>query len=233
MRAITKRTFGGYHLDQAHQNPPTTADEATSRWQSFGYKDQVQEYLLDEQYGLCCYSELRSDLEGLGYHIEHVEPKSKNPPKTFDYRNLAASALTSEDLETFKTVQEDTFGGHAKQSEYDKSLFISCHNPDCSRYFAYLSDGRIVPSSNLNDFEKQQANYTINLLNLNCPYLVNRRKRWHEELDKLFEEHLDKNWSLEHLAAINLLPTNQKLSQFFSITRQFFGSIAERILDAA
>jgi uncharacterized protein (TIGR02646 family) len=226
MRVITKKNSGGYHLDKAHQNPPTTANEATSRWSSFGYKETLLDYLLDEQYGLCCYSELRADLEGLGYHIEHLQPKSDNPARTFDYNNLAASALNTDDLATI----EDLFGGHAKQSEYDLHLFISCHELDCDRYFAYLSDGRVVPSNRLNDLEKSRADYTITLLNLNSPYLVNRRRRWYDELDDLLEEHFVKNWNIEHLAAIDLLPTNQKLSQFFSVTRQFFGVVAERTL---
>lgn len=220
-----KEKIGDYHLDKAHQNPPTTANEATSRWSSFGHKDKVQEYLLDEQYGLCCYSEVRADLENLGYHIEHIQPKSQNPPKTFDYSNLAASALSSDDLNN--RLKEDVFGGHAKLSEYDENLFISCHNADCARYFAYLSDGRIEPRVNLNAEDTKRVIYTRDLLNLNSPYLITLRRRWYDELDDLFEEHVDKDWSLEHLAAIDLLPTNQKLSQFFSVTRQFFGVVAK------
>jgi uncharacterized protein (TIGR02646 family) len=229
MRLITKGKSGGYHLDQAHQNPPHTTTEATSRWKSFGYKDKVQEYLLDEQYGLCCYSELRADRDALGYHIEHVYLKSQYPTRTFDYTNLAASALDSEDI---KIIKEEAFGGHAsgKKKDFNLSLFISCHELDCDRYFAYLSDGRVVPSNSLSDLEKSRADYTITLLNLNSPYLVNRRRRWYNELDELFEEHFVKDWNIEHLAAIDLLPTNQKLSQFFSVTRQFFGAVAERIL---
>ncbi len=230
MRWVEKKeSFGSYHLQQAHQNPPSTPDEARSRWKAFrSHKAKVLKKLLDEQYGLCCYSEIRADLEDLDYHIEHVEPKGKNPPRTFDYANLAASALNSDDIKN--RVKEDVFGGHAKLSQYDANLFISCHNPDCSRYFVYSSDGKIEPRENLTNFEKQQAIYTRDLLNLNCSYLVNRRKHYYEELEKLFEEHLDKNWSVEDLAAIDLSPTGQKLSQFFSLTRQFFGAVAEQVL---
>lgn len=218
---------GGYHLDKAHVNPPITAGEAKSRWDSFKHKAKVQENLLDDQYGLCCYSELRADLEGLGYHIEHLQPKSHYPALTFDYTNLAASALSDDDL---KTIKKETFGGHAKLSKFDSALFISCHDTDCARYFAYLSDGRVVPRDKLNNFEKDRASYTIGLLNLNSPYLVNRRRRWHDELDQLFEEHLDKQWSVEHLAAVDLIPSNKRLSQFFSLTRQFFGHVAEHVI---
>jgi len=231
MKPIIQKGSGGYHLDKAHTNPPTTADEATSRWNSFrNHKAKVQENLLDEQYGLCCYSEIRADLEGLGYHIEHLRPKSLYPAQTFDYTNLAASALSSNDLTTFKTIKEETFGGHAKLSKFDPALFVSCHDLDCARYFAYLSDGRVVASDNLNNLEKDRANYNIGLLNLNSPYLTNRRRRWYDELDKLIEEHIDKNWSIEHLAAIDLVPSNGRLSQFFSLTRQFFGQVAEQVI---
>ncbi|ELI0860547.1 TIGR02646 family protein, partial [Salmonella enterica] len=68
--------------------------------------------LLNEQYHLCCYSEIRADLRGLGYHIEHVENKSQQPGRTFDYQNLAASALDSENgLHLFGI---NAFGGHAR-----------------------------------------------------------------------------------------------------------------------
>lgn len=226
-----KKNFGGYHLETAHQTPPTTRDEASSRWKGFrSHKAEVLNQLLDEQYGLCCYSEVRADLENFGYHIEHIQPKGKYPPKTFDYSNLAASALSSDDIKTIEKAER--FGGHAKLSEYDATLFISCHDSDCARYFAYLSDGRVEPRTDLNAEETKRAIYTRDLLNLNSPYLVTLRRRWYDELDDLFEEHLVKNWSLEHLAAIDLLPTNQKLSQFFSVTRQFFGAVAERVLQS-
>ncbi|MDD5034616.1 MAG: TIGR02646 family protein [Methylococcaceae bacterium] len=233
MRFIAKQGNGGYHLSQAHTNPPQTHQQATSRWSSFGHKTSVMQYLLDEQYQLCCYSELRADQEGLGYHVEHVENKSQNPPRTFDYSNLAASALhSSNDLPTFKAQGHEVFGGHAqgKKPACDINRFVSCHQPDCRRFFAYLSDGRVVPSQALNPQERDRAQYTIDTLNLNSPYLITRRSQWWNELDALFQEHKAKGWSLADLAAIDLIPTNSRLSRFFSLTRQFFGQIAEQTL---
>lgn len=229
MRAITKQVSGNSRLNQAHAKPPENHTQATSRWRGFKYKPAVEASLLDEQYHLCCYSELRADQEHLGYHIEHVENKSQNPQRTFDYTNLAASALVDDDLQILKG---QVFGGHTpgKQKRVNRRYFVSCHQPDCRRYFACLSNGRVEPALKLNTREKRCAGYTIALLNLNSPYLIVLRQQWWDELDDLFQEHQIKGWSLGHLTEIDLVPTSGKLSRFFSLTRQFFGSIAEQTL---
>ncbi len=233
MRAITKLGNGGYHLTQANAMPPQTHGQATSRWRNFDYKSALMLDILNEQYHLCCYSELRADQEGLGYHIEHVENKSQNPQRTFDYSNLAASALESvHDLPAFNAQRHEVFGGHApaKQRACDVRRFVSCYQQDSRRFFVYLSDGRVIPASTLNIQERDRAQYTIDTLNLNSPYLITRRRQWWDELDSLFQEHIAKGWSLVDLAAIDLVPTNNRLSRFFSLTRQFFGQIAEDTL---
>lgn len=233
MRHIRKQGAGGFYLQQAQGHPPQSATEATSRWSSFGHKPALLQNLLDEQFHLCCYSELRADQESLGYHIEHVENKSQNPARTFDYGNLAASALDSSNgLYTLKIQGDVAFGGHApgKQSAVDTQRFISPHHSDCARYFSYLSDGRVVPASALTYTETSAARYTIDLLNLNSPLLIMHRRQWWDELDALLHEHTDKGWSLPDLVAIDLVPSGGRLSRFFSLTRQFFGVVAERTL---
>lgn len=238
MRHISKQGDGGYHLTQAHQQPPQTAKQATSRWHSFNHKPQVLEFLLQEQYQLCCYSELRADKHRLGYHIEHVENKSQVPERTFDYTNLAASALDDKRTKAFKAQMAEEnlpaglFGGHAqgKQQSVDMERLISPHQPDSARFFAYLSDGRIVPAEGLNQQEKERAQYTIDLLNLDCPFLQVERRKWWDELDQLMGEHQSKEMDLHHLASIDLVPTKHRLSPFFTMTRRFFGRIAEDVL---
>ncbi|WP_338524293.1 retron system putative HNH endonuclease [Pseudomonas batumici] len=235
MRMIRKRAEVPRQLIQAHANPPTTHDTATSRWKSFRrHKKPVLDALLVEQYGLCCYSEIRPDRVGLGFHIEHVENKSQHPQRTFDYSNLAACALDSQnDLPALKTQGAEVFGGHAlgKSNGVDITRFISCHQADCSRFFAYLSDGRVVPADGLSPQDEDRARYTIGLLNLNSPYLQDLRQRWWEELDTLIEEHLDQDMDLRCLAGIDLIPIGNDLSPFFSITRNLFGRIAEEVLE--
>lgn len=232
MRSIKKRAFGGYHLDQASTRPPLTSEQATSRWQSFGHKSQVIALLLEEQFQICCYSEVRADELGIGHHIEHVENKGQNPLRTFDYSNLAASALSTEDLQTLN--RGDAFGGHAagKQSAVDMLQFVSCHQADCASFFAYVSDGRIVPHDALEAPDKARAQYTIDLLNLNSPFLLTLRQRWWDELDALYSEHMENGWSLRHLVAGELVPHQEELRQFFSLTRQYFGKHAEQALQA-
>lgn len=230
MRSITQQGTGDFHLEQAHTRPPQTPAVANSRWQRFAHKSTLLDALKNEQYQLCCYSELRADEEGLGYHIEHIENKSQNPQRTFDYSNLAASALHSHNLSLLN--RGEAFGGHAagKQQACDMGRFVSCHQPDCARYFAYLSDGRVIPRLKLSSTERDRAQYTIELLNLNSPYLLTRRQQWWNELDDLYKEHITKGWTLADLAAIELVPAGQKLSRFFSLTRQFFGQVAENVL---
>lgn len=238
MKFVRKHGDGGYHLTQASAKQPTTSQTASSRWRTFKHKQSVLESLRSEQYQLCCYSEVRADQLGLGYHIEHVENKSQHPQRTFDYTNFAASALTSDDLSSLGNGQLQTdqksaiFGGHAvgKQRSVDMQRFISPHQADCSRFFSFLSDGRITPSDVLNAEERDRAQYTIDLLNLNSPFLLTERQKWWDELDQLWEQHLQNDMDLHCLAGVDLIPRNQALSPFFSLTRQFFGRIAEAVI---
>lgn len=233
MRHVIKTRRGTDALLTAHEQPPQNSDQSTRRWQRFGRENKaaLMTLLLNEQYHLCCYSEIRADLRGLGYHIEHVKNKSQQPGRTFDYQNLAASALDSENgLHLFGI---NAFGGHSrgKQEAVDMAKFIHCHMSGCSRYFAYLSDGRIVPADELNAQEMERAEYTIDLLNLNSGFLQTERRNHWEELEQLFDEHIEKDWDLHQLLQLELVPSpDHKLHEFFSITRQFFQQEAEQVL---
>ncbi len=128
MRTIIKKN-GSPHLSRLHAKPPKTAKEAINSWRNFRHKQEVLLCLLDEQYHVCCYSEFPiGEGSELGCHIEHIENKSQNPARTFDYHNLGASALDSDrDLSQFKGSQIEIFGGHAtgKQGRVDYSRSIS------------------------------------------------------------------------------------------------------------
>ncbi|WP_051640643.1 retron system putative HNH endonuclease [Thiomicrorhabdus sp. Milos-T2] len=222
MRPILKTGTGNYHLNQAHLTPPATTDAAKSRWSSFGYKADLLSILTDEQSGLCSYSEINPAHFGIGVHNEHIQPKSRYPQRTFDYHNLVMSALSSDDLKHLNRV--DQFAGNAKGSNYDPNLFISPLQPNCQDFFAYLSDGRVVPRKDLNATDEFKATYTIGLLNLNCAYLTNKRKNWIDELDELIDEHIKQGWSLADLQDIYLKPCNQQLYSFYTANQQRFAA---------
>lgn len=237
MRHIKKRVDYGHHLARAHANPPQNHQQATSRWGSFGQKPQLLELLIDEQYSLCCYSEVRSDELNLGYHIEHVENKRVNPPRTFDALNLAASAISDTNIPALRsnashTGIKSTFGGHAsgKQKTVDIRKFVSPHDEDCSRFFTYLSDGRVTPSHTLTPKDNERATYTIELLNLNSPFLVVERRKWWDELDKLCGEHNDEHSDILCLIQIYLVPCRGRAYPFFSLVRSYFGRRSEETL---
>lgn len=233
MRHVVKNETGSSALRREDLDKPHSSPIARERWRSFSSRNKrrLLSTLLNEQYQLCCYAEVRADLRGLGYHIEHVENKSQHPERTFDYQNLAASALDS--ANGLRQYGKNAFGGHSqgKNKSVDMAKFIHCHIPDCSRYFAYLSDGRIVPADGLNAQEMENAQYTIDLLNLNSGFLQTERRNYWEELEQIFDENIGNRQNLQLLLQINLVPSSDhKLHEFFSITRLFFQQEAEQVL---
>ncbi len=226
MRHIRKGGDIPHFLDKSHQRPPITTEDAESRWGSFKHKKWVSDRLDAEQYGLCAYSEIQPDEEGLGTHLEHVRPKGLYPAGTFNYYNIVLCALSDGDLQ--QMGKDDVFGGHAKLRQYDEHCFVSCLTPGCQDYFSYLSNGLVVPAYSLSRSQKENAQYTIELLNLNCEYLKNRRKKWIQELEEEMNDIPDD--ALEILADTELGITNGKLRQFHSATYQRFGSLSREMI---
>ncbi|MFL0805876.1 MAG: TIGR02646 family protein [Oceanobacter sp.] len=249
MKYIAKRKGQPDCIHDRHDHPPASAKEARRKWGQFVGKREsglLFDLLLEEQYGLCAYSEIRPDEHELGFHVEHVKPKSKYPAQTFDHHNLVLSALSSQDLNALKTEYGDNteesesepmgsyyFGGHAKKSTFNAELFLSPlqeypHND----YYLYLSDGRVVAHPLGSESDQQRTQYTIDVLNLNHPMLVALRKEWIDEIDAFIDEHLENDMCLESLASIDLIPTNSRLSNFFTATSQRFGtSITDIVLN--
>ena len=247
MRPIHKPDhFSTFALDKAQaKGAPISADEATDRWDNFnGYK-ALTERLLIEQYGLCCYTELNlTELarhQNLGSHIEHEQPKSRYPERTFDYRNLLLCALASDDLGQF--AAETRFGGHFKGGLYDPALFISPQDTECRQYFIYSSTtGEIGPNLARSEEDQGRAQYTIDLLNLNAPFLRAERRQWLQELEEELNRLLDEGAveAIEYFAELELTLTQQEhpnmdfpvdqLRKFHSAARELFNGIGERVI---
>lgn len=224
MRHIPKECFAFKPLERANLVPPQTSQDARARWKEFRwYKKKLLKILLAEQFYVCCYSEICAENYDFRYHIEHILNKGEHPLLTFDYANLAASALADDDLTRLRASGGNTlFGGHAlgKSKSVNTRLFISPHVKDCDRFFAYLSDGRVVPAEELDKADKERATHTINELNLNSQFLVQQRKSWSDELCEIVDRHLLDSESLNRLCTMYLTPHQQKLMSFYSLTRQ-------------
>lgn len=200
--------------------------DSTKAWDNFKGTKEVHDSLIPVQKYLCSYCEIeldRGDGE-LGYHIEHIEPKSSNSSFTFKFSNLLISCFNS-GHEISPSVYDSApiSCGHAKKDAFDSLLFIKPTDLECEDYFYYELDGRIVPNPSLDNSHKfAQAVYTINLLNLNCRRLKRERK-------DIISEGLDIAYmlsgspdALSDFASLELEEINNKNFAFFTTRRQYF-----------
>lgn len=229
MRSVTKGN-GHYQLNQRNAAPPGTSADAEAAWGNFRHKDRTRALCFAEQFGLCAYSEISLDDNDLGMHLDHVEPKSKNPARTFDHGNLLLSAI--DDAKKRNLVRQDVFGGHYRLNRFSSRGFIHPLWPDSRRFFHYASDGRVEPALGLSVRDARKASYTILVMNLNAPLLVNRRRRWLEELEDVIDDLIDDRVPFELFAEAELCDTNGRLQPFHSAARERFGAFGERIIAA-
>ena len=224
MRPVTK----GPGDNLLFKRNPTSPTDATSAWRSFSYKHRTTSHCLHEQLGLCAYSEVRLDDKDLGMHLDHVEPKSKNSVRTFDHRNLLLSAINSEKIAGM--AKADVFGGHYRLNRYSRHGFISPLWPDSRRYFHYTSDGIIEPAIGLTIKDTRKAQYTIAVMNLNAPLLVNRRRHVIEEVEDAIDDMLARSVALDLFAEAELCDTHNRLQPFHSAVRERLGAFGEGII---
>lgn len=230
MRSITKGT-GRYQLSNrhtAHLKELAAGIASPKAWKNFHGKQGTKVACLSEQYSLCAWSEIRLDVGAWGMHLDHVEPKSIAPQRTFDHSNLVLSAFSSQMLANMK--KDDIFGGHFRKNRYSKSGFITPLTTNCRRYFHYASDGTVAPALGLSDSERRKARYTIAILNLNSPLLVNRRRRWLQELEEAIDMLLNNAPALEQFADQELCLTGNRLRPFHSAVRERFGGLGGRVI---
>ncbi|MEE4333875.1 retron system putative HNH endonuclease [Pseudomonas alliivorans] len=232
MRYIAKSQQGYHQLKYINNPPPESSKEAGRRWSGFKNKSALLDALLEEQFKICCYSELRAENYGYGYHVEHVLNKSQYPRLTFEYANLAASALSSSDLCSISNAcSRAAFGGHAigKSQTVDKKLFITPHKPGCERFFYYLSNGEVVPAIGLNTLDSARAKYTIECLNLNSQFLVRERKSWWNELNDLIIDALPDDHAIQRLADLYIGKSSGAIYPFYSMSLQMFGKVGKGV----
>ncbi|MBQ2886983.1 MAG: TIGR02646 family protein [Alphaproteobacteria bacterium] len=132
--------------------------------------------LLYEQDCLCGYSEIPLDAENTSSHIDHFVKCDYDHSKIFDWDNLVVSAM------------DEDYGGKYKDNTYKikQNEYAQIFNPtkdDMGQYIEYLRDGRIAPRDGIQDAINDKILKTIEVFNLNCRSLKNRRKQLLIELD--------------------------------------------------
>jgi len=119
-----------------------------------------------EQQGLSGYTEVPLKVDDS--HIDHFYKQSLFRDKVHSWDNLVVDTID----ETYGAKYKDK---HVK-NETDNLKVINPVTEDPNYFFRYKVDGRIVSKDTLSEVERNRADYTIDVFNLNEPSLVNRRK---------------------------------------------------------
>lgn len=125
--------------------------------------------LCNEQDCLCGYSEIPLEDDSSSSHIDHYYKRNLFPKKTFVWSNLIVS-----------TTDED-FGGKYKDNTYkikaeDYQLIFNPVVDNMSQYIEYSGNGEIVPITGSPDSIIKKVLKTVEVFNLNCGSLKNRRR---------------------------------------------------------
>lgn len=125
--------------------------------------------LCEEQDCLCGYSEIKLEDDPTSSHIDHYYKRDLFPTKTFDWNNLIVS-----------TIDED-FGGKYKDNTYKIKYNEYCQifNPvvdDMSKFIAFLGNGKMIPLEGMDNSIVNKVKKTIEVFNLNCKSLKDRRR---------------------------------------------------------
>ena len=168
----------------------------------------LHQNLRHEQKGLCCYCELEVE-DGDG-HIEHMEPRSRNQARTYDYSNLAISCNGghTEHCGHYK----DNKSGHS----WDAGRFLPPHDPETSELFTYLPDGSVQATAK----DPAKASYLIKYLGLDCSRLTDRRREHARSLVDTLGGQPDQaliDWLRQECLQTD---ANDRLKQFYSLSKQ-------------
>lgn len=158
MRRIIKGTPPEYFSSLPQQFPD--AGWEVTRDISFMLRKHI---LQEDQHGLCAYTELRISPHASCSHIDHFRKRSLFGELTFDYNNL----LVSCNSEYFSAKYKDK---RIKPQDYE--LLINPVEEDPRAHLYYTFTGKVLPRNH-----SDKGARTIDLLNLNHPALVERRKQ--------------------------------------------------------
>jgi len=185
-------------------------------------KTELRKKLLDEQFCLCAYTELRIERDNprtgqARCHIEHMLPQtvcrqSRLIEKTVNYTNIVACYPAD-------GAEDPGFGARFKDqwpSLVEEHMFLKPTDPSCESRIEYKKDGTIQAASP----SDAAANETISRLGLKNEKLTRMRR---EAVLELFQDARGTKPTRQGLQARHralLTPIDGKLEQFYSAKRQ-------------
>lgn len=88
-------------------------------------------------------------------HIEHFIQRAKDLSQTFEWANLFGSC-----------TRDDGCGFYKDKQKYTDGIILKPDIDDPTEFFHFLSSGRLSINSSLNLYDKERANETIRVFNL-------------------------------------------------------------------
>lgn len=152
-------------------------------------KDELKQFLIEEQGAICCYCGREIAMSGKNSsNIEHFKSRTNYPKLQLEYTNLLASCTYAEK----RKAQQYPLSCNAKKD--NKDININPTDLTCENCFRYDDVGNIFGTSD-------DAKQTIEILNLNNSKLKNCRKAAIEEYS--YYDHSVKEWQEELYRIIN------------------------------
>lgn len=157
MRKINRKKEPDFWIEYKRLHPNESYMDLDKSIQGRTTRQDLRNYLLRSQYGLCAYC-----CRGIGIESslnEHIKPQAKYPKQTMEYENIIVSCRSEGSTLTC---------GANKGNEYDETLFVSPLE-DCEGHFMFYPNGQIEGTG-------ERGQYTCDLLNLDAYELQRARK---------------------------------------------------------
>ena len=223
MRQIKKIELSKFRQTElAEKQEQINTGEATKFKLSKKSRKEIVSTLLRSQKYLCCYCECVINWNN--YHIEHFFEQKTHKELIYDYENnLILSCEGEPEKEENLNRKENISCGHKKSTvklkDVDYELLLNPQNT-ISHLFLYLDNGKIKANSKCSEHEKQQVNYTIKRLNLDCEKLERKRR---EAVFFIEKELSNLNYQMQSVYIQSLLDESQdKLPAFYSSIKDNF-----------
>lgn len=146
-----------------------------------GKRELMAKSLLDEQGYLCAYCEQQIDLRNS--RIEHIKPQNSYPALQMDYSNMVVCCCGDAREEDSQNNSNPFL--HCDNSKGDTDISFSPTEEHIFPTLSYIyNEGAYHLHSNNSSFQRD-----INeVLNLNCPYLLEHRRRAITAINKVLDK---------------------------------------------